>query len=101
MKINKMLVIGWVSVLTLVIFVVLSSLTNCPEKCELLYDPVCGSNGRTYKTTCHLERDNCFGRKEKVLVVHKGECLAKEEDEAEAYKSFKCMRIGRGKYLNC
>ena len=64
----------------------LSSLTNCPEKCELLYDPVCGSNGRTYKTTCHLELDNCFGKKEKVLAVHKGECLAKEEDEAEPYK---------------
>jgi len=81
---------------------VLSSYTNdCPEKCELLYDPVCGSNGRTYKNKCHLIRENCFGTKKEVTEVHKGECLKNEEDEAEDRKPYDCLRVGRDKYLSC
>ena len=66
--------------------VLLSYSNDCPEKCEILYDPVCGSNGRTYKNNCHLARENCFGTKEEVTEVHKGECLKNEEDEAEDQK---------------
>lgn len=65
----------------------LSSPSDCPVKCEVLFDPVCGSNRQTYKTTCHLKRYNCFEKlREKVIVVHKGECLAMEDDETEPHK---------------
>ena len=65
----------------------ISSPSDCPVKCEVLFDPVCGSNRQTYKTRCHLKRYNCFEKlREKVIVVHKGECLRNEDVETEPHK---------------
>ena len=55
---------------------------DCPETCELTYEPLCGSNGRTYKNKCQLKRDSCFA-KTKIVEIHKGECLKSEDDETE------------------
>lgn len=101
-KMDKILAVFLILLILTIFAVGLSSASDCPVKCEVLFDPVCGSNRQTYKTTCHLKRYNCFEKlREKVIVVHKGECLAKENDETEPHKSYKCMRVGRGKYLNC
>ena len=55
---------------------------DCPETCELTYEPLCGSNGRTYKNKCQLKRDSCFA-KTKIMEIHKGECLKSDDDETE------------------
>ena len=67
-------------------FIACSSLSkDCPEKCEIFYDPLCASNGRTYKNRCNMERDNCFAKTE-IVELYKGECLKSEEDEIEEDK---------------
>ena len=64
-------------------FIALLSLSKeCPEKCGIAYDPVCASNGKTYKNMCRLERENCFAET-KIVELYKGECLKSEEDEIE------------------
>ncbi|KAJ7372171.1 Serine protease inhibitor Kazal-type 5 [Desmophyllum pertusum] len=75
---------------------------DCPVKCEIIYDPLCGSNGRTYKNKCQLKRDNCFA-KTKVLEIHKGECFKSGDDgeEIEERQPYNCLRVGRRKYLTC
>lgn len=92
----------------LIVFIAFTALTfvfasfskDCPEKCDITYDPLCGSNGRTYKNRCHMARDNCFA-KHKVVEIHKGECLKSEDDKAEEIQPYNCLRVGRGKYLKC
>lgn len=64
----------------------LLSSEDCPEKCEAFYNPVCGSNGETYKNICRLSRENCLRKKDKVIVVHEGECLVDEKDETEEFR---------------
>lgn len=84
---DKILAVFLILLILTIFAVGLSSPSDCPVKCEVLFDPVCGSNRQTYKTTCHLKRYNCFEKlREKVIVVHKGECLAKEDDETEPHK---------------
>lgn len=84
---DKILAVFLILLILTIFAVGLSSPNDCPVKCEVLFDPVCGSNRQTYKTTCHLKRYNCFEKlREKVIVVHKGECLAKEDDETEPHK---------------
>ncbi|XP_031566740.1 agrin-like [Actinia tenebrosa] len=46
---------------------------TCPEKCPLTYDPVCGSNRKTYINLCSLTADACKS-KIKLTVSFKGRC---------------------------
>ena len=58
------------------------SLTDCAVRCEIVYEPVCGSDGRTYKNRCFLMRENCMRKIHELNVIHKGECDEEaEEDE--------------------
>nr|ACB47427.1 Kazal-type proteinase inhibitor [Penaeus chinensis]ACB47428.1 Kazal-type proteinase inhibitor [Penaeus chinensis] len=41
----------------------------CPLREEL---PVCGSNGKTYPSRCHLDNENC--RDKSITFVHHGSC---------------------------
>lgn len=82
-------------------FAFLSLSKECPEKCGIAYDPVCASNGKTYKNMCRLERENCFAET-KIVELYKGECLKSEEDDIEEdRRPYGCLRVGRGKYLTC
>lgn len=95
---------------TLGVFILLAELNlgsfsllpkGCPEKCDITYDPVCASNGKTYKNMCRLERENCFAKTE-IVELYKGECLRSEDDEIEdERRPYGCLRVGRGKYLTC
>uniref|UniRef100_A0A8C8SKM8 Agrin n=1 Tax=Pelusios castaneus TaxID=367368 RepID=A0A8C8SKM8_9SAUR len=46
---------------------------ECQQVCLSRYDPVCGSDNRTYGTPCELEAMACVLKKE-IKVKHKGPC---------------------------
>lgn len=50
------------------------ALCVCEYDCSSLKrDPVCGSDGRTYKNECELKKFSCQ-KGANVTVLHKGEC---------------------------
>ena len=46
---------------------------RCPQKCFGQNDPVCGSDGKTYKSECELKRVSCNQQKP-LKVKKKGRC---------------------------
>lgn len=46
---------------------------NCPQKCEDKDEPICGTDGNTYKNPCVLDLSACETNK-KILMVHTGRC---------------------------
>ena len=46
---------------------------ECTLMCQRIYDPVCGSDGRTYTNTCELEAEACV-RKSSLQLAYKGTC---------------------------
>ena len=46
---------------------------NCPDLCTEQYEPVCGSNGKTYANKCKLESEACKSRVS-LRLAYRGEC---------------------------
>lgn len=46
---------------------------GCGPACELAVRPVCGSDGRTYDSRCHLDRASCLDNRD-VRVAYTGPC---------------------------
>ncbi|CAG0890931.1 unnamed protein product, partial [Cyprideis torosa] len=46
---------------------------QCPEVCPSIYAPVCGSDGTTYDSPCHLRRLTCL-QNAVVDISHQGVC---------------------------
>ncbi|XP_053308487.1 agrin isoform X3 [Spea bombifrons] len=46
---------------------------ECQQACQAVYDPVCGSDKRTYGNMCELESTAC-ALKKAITVKHKGPC---------------------------
>ena len=47
---------------------------ECDFACILLFDPVCGSDGRTYGSACSLGSAACAQQNPRLRVVSDGEC---------------------------
>ncbi|CAF4244959.1 unnamed protein product [Rotaria sp. Silwood2] len=47
------------------------------QSCSAVYsyqDIMCGNNGITYSSQCHLEYDACIGRRSDIKPIHMGQC---------------------------
>ena len=54
---------------------------ECPSYCNRMYDPVCGSDYKTYPNPCTLKIESCTNKKVKQLYL--GECQCPEECPVE------------------
>ncbi|XP_050721876.1 SPARC-related modular calcium-binding protein 1-like isoform X2 [Eriocheir sinensis] len=59
--------------------------------------PVCGTNGRTYRSMCDLETDIC--RKVRVVLKHDGECSLEEKCMDERRSKQEEMANGENVYV--
>lgn len=57
---------------------------KCNIACFKIYDPVCGTDGKTYANKCVMKSEACVQKKD-VKVDYKGEC---EEGEYLKYSHF-------------
>ena len=49
--------------------------TGCIDECSTTHDPVCGTDGKTYFSECHLKLDACKTHGNELAVAHYGACL--------------------------
>ncbi|XP_033114129.1 agrin-like isoform X2 [Anneissia japonica] len=47
---------------------------HCPQYCPLVFQPVCGNNGKTYPSSCWLNAVSCKEPGIKLSEVHTGRC---------------------------
>ncbi|XP_077972422.1 agrin-like isoform X3 [Styela clava] len=65
--------------------------------CSETFEPVCGSNEQTYRSMCHLNRENCI-RGTSVTVASNGMC-ASQCDEVDCRHGGQCEELLRGSAL--
>lgn len=49
------------------------AICRCPIVCTKEYDPVCGSDGRTFPNPCVVKYESCL-KQRNISIVHYGHC---------------------------
>ena len=47
---------------------------GCPQFCDMMYRPVCGTDGKTYTSQCRLKSAACTTQNADLAVASQGEC---------------------------
>ncbi|XP_050729672.1 uncharacterized protein LOC127005124 isoform X1 [Eriocheir sinensis] len=55
--------------------------SQCPTLCRAVYDPVCGSDGKTYANLCILQAVSCKNRALSLTVQYEGECAVPQQGQ--------------------
>lgn len=53
--------------------------TQCPNVCTLQYDPVCGTDGKTYSNSCFLSIEACNNPQLNLSIAHNGSCETRDQ----------------------
>ena len=56
------------------------SYTECETErvCAEIYKPVCGNDGKTYSSHCHLSAEMCASQRDELRLLYYGECKGKQ-----------------------
>ena len=71
---------------------------NCPELCTEQYEPVCGSNGKTYSNLCKLNSEACKSRVS-LRMAYRGECKGRSFKRLPALKTFPMMLMREEEWM--
>ena len=59
---------------------------GCAKRCTQIYQQVCGTDGRTHNSRCHMEVTACQENKN-IEVEHEGKCKGPPPLEIEAVEA--------------